>query len=62
VIMKSKHTEDDVQFALDDITKGVSMRQASLKWGVLRSILHDRIAGAVSYKEAAQPFQRLSPV
>jgi hypothetical protein len=62
MIMKSKYTEDDVQFALYNIKKGVLMRQASLKWGVPRTVLHDRIAGATSYKEAAQPQQRLALV
>lgn len=60
--MKSKYTEEDVQWALNDIKNGVSARQAGLKWGVLRSTLQNRIYGHLSHSEAAQPFQKLSQV
>lgn len=60
--MKPKYTEDDVQYALNDVTNGMSVRQASIKWGVPRSTLQDRTYGHLSHSEAAQPYQRLSPV
>ena len=60
--MKRSYTEDDVQYALNDIANGKSVRKASLEWGPPRSTLMDRINGRLSYSEAKAPFQRLSPV
>ena len=60
--MKPRYTEDDVQYALNDIANGKSVRQASLDWGPPRNTLQDRIDGRISRSEAAQPYQRLSPV
>lgn len=53
--MKSKYTEDDLQYALNDIKNGAKVRQASIKWGIPRSTLQNRIYGHLSHKEAAQP-------
>ena len=60
--MHSQYTEDDIQYALNDIANGILFRQASLKWGLPRATLHDRLNGRISRAEASQPFQRLSPV
>ena len=56
------YTEEDVQFALNDIANGKSVRKASLDWGVPRPTLTARIQGAVSRIEANAYNQRLSPV
>jgi hypothetical protein len=60
--MKPLYTEEDVQSALKDVTKGKSVRKAWLDWGVPRSTLQNRIYGHVSQKEAQAPNQRLSQV
>ena len=60
--MKRLYTEYDVMQALESITNSVSIRNASLNWGVPRSTLQDRIYGHVSHQEAAIPLQRLAPV
>ena len=60
--MKRLYTEVDIQRALADIAKGKSVRRAALDWGVPRGTLHKRINGRVSYREAHEPFQRLSKV
>ena len=60
--MHSQYTEDDIQYALNDIANGMSFRQASLKWGPPRATLHDRLNGRISRAKASQPSQRLSPV
>src|SRR5438034_4403498 len=60
--MKSKYTESDLQYALNDINNGVSARKASLKWGVPRSTLQGRTYGQLSHLEAAEPSQKLSRV
>jgi Tc5 transposase DNA-binding domain/helix-turn-helix, Psq domain len=60
--MKSKYTEDDIQYALNDIKNRVSVRQAGIKWGIPRSTLQDRTYGHLSHSEAAQPSQKLSQV
>lgn len=61
-MIKNRYAEEDVQNALRDITNGLSLRVASLKWGIPRSTLQDRKTGHLSHPEASQPFQRLSPV
>ena len=60
--MKPLYTEDDIQFALNDIANGKSERKASLDWGVPRGTLQDRILGRLSRSEAHTHQQRLAPV
>ena len=60
--MKRLCTEDNVQYALNNIANRKSVRKASLEWGPLRSTLQDRINSHVSHSEAAAPFQRLAPI
>jgi hypothetical protein len=58
--MKFKYTEDDVQYALNDVKNGVLVRQVGIKWGVPRSTLQDRIYSYFFHLEGAQYFQKLS--
>jgi hypothetical protein len=60
--MKYTYTEEDVQRALDTIVNSMSQKKAGLEFGVLRSILQNRINGHVSMQEAPVPQQRLSTV
>jgi helix-turn-helix, Psq domain len=58
--MKSKYTEEDLQYALDNVRNGLLVRQAGLKWGIPRSIIQDKIYGYLSHAETTQPSQKLS--
>lgn len=41
----SSTTDKNVNFALDAISKGMSQREASKKYGIARSTLYDKIHG-----------------
>ena len=60
--MKRSYTEYNVIQALDAIANNVSIRRASLDWGVPRATLQNRLYGHESHQEAAIPLQKLSPV
>ncbi|KAF4630035.1 hypothetical protein G7Y89_g8107 [Cudoniella acicularis] len=60
-IRENKYTEEYVMRALEEIANGVSIRKASLDYGVPRTILQSRLYGHESHREAAAPLQRLTP-
>jgi hypothetical protein len=55
-----KYSEDDLQQALQAFANGQSLRKASLKWGVPRRTLQDRLTGTQPRRLAFAPLQRLS--
>jgi hypothetical protein len=56
------YTETNINSAFRAIANGISVRNASLDWGVPRATLHDRKIGHESYQKAAASLQKLSPV
>jgi 4-hydroxybenzoate polyprenyltransferase len=60
--MKHRYTEDDMLQALQAIAKGLSLRKASLAYGIPRSSLHNRIIGHISRQQGAEGLQKLAPV
>jgi hypothetical protein len=54
------YTESDVRAAIEDMRKGVSMRQAAKKWSIPRITLRDRLAGHLPRSIAFSGLQRLS--
>ena len=60
--MKNRYTEYDIMRALNDIANYKSVRKAGLEWGVLRSILQDRLKHNINHRDAAEYLQRLPTV
>ena len=56
------YTEGDIENALADLTRGVSVAAAANRHGVPRSTLRGRISGAQSHRYAHDNDQRLSAV
>ncbi|KDN60766.1 hypothetical protein CSUB01_05958 [Colletotrichum sublineola] len=54
------YTKDKVNQAIQDVLDGASTRQASRRWGVPRSTIHNRIHGIQSRDTAFIDLQRLS--
>ena len=48
------YTEADIASAIIDVTEDLSIRKASLKWGIPRMTLSDCLIGAVSRKTVFQ--------
>lgn len=60
--MKPRYSEQDLQDALLAITKGMSQRQAEIKYNIPRATLQNRMKGYVSRAEAHEYRQKLSKV
>jgi hypothetical protein len=56
------YTEEDVQRALNAVANSISKKKAGLEFGVLYSILQDRVNSALSRQESHEHQQRLSLV
>jgi len=56
----ASYTAADLAEALRDVQSGTSYRKAAEKWGILTTILYDRVKGSVSRREAKTHTQRLS--
>ena len=57
----AKYTENDLQNALVDIQKGMTVREAARIWGIAETTLRRRFHGAEPRKVAKAHCQRLSP-
>lgn len=53
--MKPSYIEEDLQRALNAVANGMSQKKAGLEFGVLRSIIQNRINGHISRQEAYEP-------
>jgi len=60
--MKRQYTEADIAQALEAIANGIFVQKAERDYGVPRSTLRGRLAGAVSHKQALELQQKLSKV
>lgn len=55
-----EYTEKALSSAIEAIRGGLSQRKASECYGIPRSTIQDRLNGAGTHSQAAEPFQRLS--
>ena len=59
LIMK-QYTEDDINQALDAVTRGATVKTAASAYGIPRSTLRNRLNGHQPHQQASASQQRLS--
>ncbi|OAA34223.1 transposase [Beauveria brongniartii RCEF 3172] len=55
-----RYSETNLQYAIQDVMGGISVRKAAERWAVPRSTIRARINGTAPRKETFEPLQRLS--
>ena len=55
-----RYTENDIEYAIQAVLHGVTQREASIKWGIPRTTLRDRLNGSTTKAASKEAFQRLS--
>ena len=55
-----QYTENDIKFAIQAVQEGATQREASIKWGIPRSTLQDRLNGSTTKAASKEAYQRLS--
>ncbi|TLD13627.1 uncharacterized protein PgNI_02754 [Pyricularia grisea] len=50
-----EYTEEEIERAIDAVEAGLSIKQASIQWGIPRSTLRGHVYGAQSRERAWEP-------